>query len=310
MKMKFQIPNLKSRISGDGRKENPPRETRASQFTGAFTLIEVMVAIAIFALLVAAVYSTWVVIIKSAQVGQAAAARVQRQRIAIRTLEDSLTCIQSFQASMGYYTFNVTNGEQPGLSFVARLPDFFPRNGKFDANLRRLTFSVEATGEDSERDLVLRQNPILMDLDTDEQQIPLVLARNVKDFIVECWDTNALDWVDGWDSTNSLPPMVRITLTLTLDNQNDHYNSTAPVLAITREIAVPSSTLPTVAQTGAPNGGGGGGAGNIGGVGGNGNGNRNGQNGNGNGNGNNRGNGGFGKGGTGGFGSQPGGTPQ
>ncbi len=159
-----------------------------------------MVAVAIFALLVAAVYSTWMVILKSAQVGNAAAARAQRERIAIRTLEDSLTCIQSFQASIGYYMFNVTNGDQPGLSFVARLPDVFPRNGKFDSNLRRLTFAVESTGSgaDSERDLVLRQNPILMDQDADEQQIPLVLAKNVKDFLVECWDTNALDWVDEW----------------------------------------------------------------------------------------------------------------
>lgn len=216
----------------------------------AFTLIEVMVSIAIFAMLIAAVYSTWIVIIKSAQVGQAAAARVQRERIAIRTLEDSLTCIQSFQASMGYYTFNVTNGQQPELSFVARVPDVFPRNGKFDSNLRRLTYSLEDTGEDSEKDLVLRQNPILMDEDADEQQIPLVLARNVKDFVVECWDTNALDWVDGWDSTNSLPPMVRITLTLMSSGKTDSYNSSSPDTAITREIAIPSATLPAIAQTG------------------------------------------------------------
>ena len=276
----------------------------------AFTLVEIMVAVAVFSIIIAAIYSTWILVLRSAKVGQEAAAQVQRQRIAVRTIEDSLSCIQSFQASMQYYSFIVQNGDQPFLSFTARLPDIFPRNGRFEGfNLRRLTFTVEP-GADNEKNLVLRQNPILMDMDSDEQSYPLVLARNVKDFVVECWDTNALDWVDGWDSTNSLPPMVRITLTLTLDNQNDHYNSTAPVLAITREIAVPSSTLPTVAQTGAPNGGGGGGAGNIGGVGGNGNGNRNGQNGNGNGNGNNRGNGGFGKGGTGGFGSQPGGTPQ
>ncbi len=223
------------------------------QFRRAFTLIEVMVSIAIFALLTAAVYSTWVVILKSSQVGQAAAARVQHERIAIRTLEDSLTCIQSFQASMGYYTFNVTNGDQPSLSFVARVPDIFPRDGRFDSNLRRLTYSVEA-GEGSERDLVLRQNPMLMDLDTEEQQVPLVLARNVKDFTIECWDTNAMDWVDEWDSTNSLPPMVRITLSLTLENKGGSY-ATAPALAITREIAIPSSTLPAIAQTGSPIGG-------------------------------------------------------
>jgi type II secretion system protein J len=236
----------------------------------AFTLIELMVAIAIFALLITAVYSTWTLILKSTQIGDAAGARVQRQRIAIRTLEDSLTCIQSFQASMGYYQFNVTNGDEPTLSFVARVPDIFPRNGRFDSNLRRLTFSVES-GADSQRNLVLRQNPILMDQDSDEQQIPLVLARNVKDFKVECWDTNALDWVDEWDSTNSLPPMVRVTLSMTLENKNQ-YDYSAPVLTVVREIAVPSATLPLIAQTGSPNSLGGG---NIGGIG-NPNGNRNG----------------------------------
>jgi prepilin-type N-terminal cleavage/methylation domain-containing protein len=213
----------------------------------AFTLIEIMVAIAIFMLLVAAVYSTWVLILKSTQVIDEAAAQVQRQRIAIRAIEDSLTCIQSFQASMKYYTFGVTNGDQPTLSYVARVPDVFPRNGRFDTDLRRLTFTIEASPDSSsEKDLVLRQNPILMDMDDGEQQTPLVLARNVKDFKVECWDTNALDWADEWDDTNSIPPMVRVTLTL--GGNTTDSGSTAPTTAITREIAMPSGTLPSAVQ--------------------------------------------------------------
>jgi prepilin-type N-terminal cleavage/methylation domain-containing protein len=221
----------------------------------AFTLVEIMVAIAIFAMVMAAVYSTWVAILKATQVGQEAAAQVQRQRIAIRTLEDSLTCIQSFQASMQYYTFDVTNGDQPTLSFVSRVPDIFPRNGRFgDFNLRRLTFTVEPgpDADKDEKDLVLRQNPILMDVDSDEQKYPLVLARNVKDFVIECWDTNALDWVDGWDNTNSIPPLVRITLSLGGNTTDVGIGSTAPTLAVTREIAIPSTTLPSVVQTGSP----------------------------------------------------------
>src|SRR5271170_16382 len=138
MKMKLQVANFKFRISKGGRKKNSPLAIRNSKFAGAFTLIEIMVAIAIFALLVAAVYSTWVVILKSSQVGQEAAAQAQRQRIAIRTIEDSLTCIQSFQASMQYYTFVVQNGDAPSLSFTARLPDTFLRSGKFgDFDSRR-----------------------------------------------------------------------------------------------------------------------------------------------------------------------------
>jgi type II secretion system protein J len=229
----------------------------------AFTLIEIMMAIAIFSLLVAAVYSTWVVILKSSQVGQEAAAQAQRERIAIRTIEDSLTCIQSFQASIQYYAFNITNGDQPTLSFVARVPDVFPRNGRFDSNLRRLTFSVEPVSN-SEKDLMLRQNEILKDVDADEQATPLVLARNVKDFVVECWDTNAMDWATEWDSTNSLPPLVRVTLTLG-GNKIGSGNS-APTLAVVREIAVPSGTLPSVAQIGTPGGGSGGNIG-VGGAG-------------------------------------------
>lgn len=226
----------------------------------AFTLIEIMVAIAIFALLVAAVYSTWVVILKSSMVGQEVAAQAQRQRIAIRTLEDSLTCIQSFQASMQYYSFNVTNGDQPALSFVARVPDVFPRNGKFDSNLRRLNFSVEPVSA-TEDDLLLRQNEILQDMDPDEQATPLVLARYVKKFVVECWDTNAMDWATEWDSTNSIPTLVRITLTLG-GNELDSGN-TATKLTVVREIAVPSGTLPAIAQTGSPLAGGGPGGANL-----------------------------------------------
>jgi type II secretion system protein J len=213
----------------------------------AFTLVEIMVSIAIFALIMAAVYSTWIIILKSTQVGQEAAAQVQRQRIAIRTIEDSLTCIQSFQASMQYYSFIIQNGDQPELSFTARLPNHFPRNGRFDSNLRRLTFTVEPDADaNSGNDLVLRQNPILMDMDPDEQATPLVLARSVKDFVVECWDTNALDWVQEWDDTNSIPALVRVTLTL--GGNTTAQGSTATTLSIAREIAMPSMTLPTQLQ--------------------------------------------------------------
>jgi len=155
----------------------------------AFTLIEIMMAIAIFGMIVAAIYSTWILILRASRTGLETAAQAQRERIAVRTIEDSLTCIQSFQASMQYYYFFVQNGDQPMLSFTARVPDVFPRNGRFgNFNLRRLTFTVEP-GPDaigSEKDLVLRQNPILMNGDEDEQHYPLVLARNVKDFVVEC----------------------------------------------------------------------------------------------------------------------------
>jgi prepilin-type N-terminal cleavage/methylation domain-containing protein len=223
----------------------------------AFTLIEIMVAIAIFSLVLAAIYSVWGAIMRSTQVAQDVAAQAQRQRITLRTIEDSLMAVQSFQASPQYYSFIVENGDTPTLSFTARVPEIFPRNGKFfdpnsgrNFNLRRLSYSLEA-GDGSQKNLVLRQNPVLMDLDADEQQFPLVLARNVRKFEVDCWDTNKLDWVTEWDDTNSIPPLVRVQLVL---GGNTAAGASAPDFSVARVYSLPSQTMPAAVQNGAVGG--------------------------------------------------------
>ncbi len=217
------------------------RNLPANRSSRAFTLMEMMVAIAIFGMIVATIYSTWILIVRSSVIGQEAAAQAQRERIAIRTVESSLMCVQSFQASMKYYSFDVENGSEPVFSFTARLPDVFPRNGKFgDFNVRRLTYSVEP-GADQTKNLVLRQRPILMDMDEDEKNTPLVLARNVKEFAIECWDTNQMSWATEWDDTNSIPPLVRVSFTLGSRAEN---GLDGPDLKLCRVIALPCNTMP------------------------------------------------------------------
>lgn len=219
----------------------------------AFTLIEVMVALMIFMIVVAAIYATWALVMRATQVGQEAAAEAQRQRVVMHTLENSLMGIQSFQASQKYYWFGVKNGASPELSFVAHVPGIFPRNGKFmnlqlgrNFNLRRLTYSLK-DGANGQEDLILQQCPVLMDMESDEQTFheqsdPLVLAHDVKTFTIECWDTNQLEWVDEWDNTNSIPPMLRVNLVF--DGKDGHQFSAD------RIFAVPSMMMPAVVQTG------------------------------------------------------------
>jgi len=226
----------------------------------AFTLIEVMVAIALFGVIVAAIYSTWTLVIRSSQGGMAMAARVQRARVAVRTIETSLTCIQSFQSSPQYYSFVVLNGDPSQLIFTARLPFFFPRSGRYmnpvtgkNFPVRQLFYTVESSKDpemgNSEKDLVLRQKPILMDMDPDEQGTPLVLARNVKNFVVECLDTNQGKWVTEWDNTNSIPPQVRYSLVL---GGNEDAQGAALTVGITNIVTFPSVMLPAFLQK--PNG--------------------------------------------------------
>jgi type II secretion system protein J len=188
--------------------------TRRQNRPTGFTIIEIMVALAILGLIVAAVYSSWMAVVRGAQAGRRAAAAAQRSRIAVRTLELSLSCARAFASDITNYAFVAVNGDEPMLSFVAKLPASFPRSGRFgDFDVRRVTFSLEA-GPDSAKQLVLRQNPIQTGMDIDEQEHPIVLAPNVKDFKMQFWDGQSQDLLDEWTQTNMLPREVEIVLDL------------------------------------------------------------------------------------------------
>ena len=226
-------------------------EIAHSRHSKAFTLIEIMVATAILGMIVAAIYTSWIAIIKGRAVGVAAAAAAQRERMSIRVIEEALMSAQLFAENANLYSFVAENGtSDASLSFVSRLTDSFPRSGKFEGfNVRRCTFSVEAGPPSSsasgpENRLVLRQNPILLEADTDEMQNPIVLARSVKEFKVEFWDTRLGDWVDEWTKTNQLPKLVKVFLSVNRENLKG-YQSSKAYDEVTRIIGLPSTGVPS-----------------------------------------------------------------
>jgi len=208
-----------------------------------FTLVEILVAIGIFSMVLAAIYSTWTAILRSRKVGLDAAAAVQRARITGRTIEETLGSVQSFAANNNYYAFVAENGSDATLSFVSRLSPSFPRSGKFAGlDVRRVTFSLESS-PDGARQLVLRQTPLLMEMDKDEKNYPLVLAKNVKEFKTEFWDTRLQDWIDEWKQTNQIPALVKVTLKLA-----DTAFSSQVRQAVTRIVSLPSVMVQPIWQ--------------------------------------------------------------
>jgi type II secretion system protein J len=207
-------------------------------FSG-FTLVEVLIALGILSVIMLSIYSTWTAILRASKVGLDAAASVQRTRIAVRNLEDSLVCVQSYAANQRYYGFMVENGDDATLSFVSRLPKSFPRSGKFgDLDVRRVTFSLENSQSSSSKQLVMRQSPVMMGWDEDEKNHPLVLARFVKEFKIELADPRNGEWIEEWVQTNQLPKLVKITLQIA-DNERTMRKPTE----IVRHVNLPSSTV-------------------------------------------------------------------
>jgi type II secretion system protein J len=217
-----------------------------SNARAGFTLIEILVSIGILSLVVAAIYSSWTAILRASKVGQDAAAAAQRSRVAMRKIEDSLTCAQLYGLNAQYYGFMAQNGSDAMLSFVARLPQSFPRSGRFgDFDMRRLTYTLEQ-GQDGRNELVLRQQPIVMDVDEDEKNFPLVLARDVKEFAMAFWDSRLNDWVEEWRQTNQLPKIMLLKLTFAhTDARGVQTVQELPP----RVIALPSMGVPPGAQS-------------------------------------------------------------
>jgi general secretion pathway protein J len=209
-----------------------------------FTIIEIMTAMMIFGMIVAAIFATWSAVAHGAVAGNKAAATAQRSRIALRTIEDALGATRSYVADVDYYTFNAENGSEPYLSFVTKLSPSFPRSGRFgEFDVRRVTFSLESGGDYTSKKLVLRQAPVLMDMDEDEQNYPVVLANGVKKFEMEFWDKQKGDWLDEWTQTNQLPQMVKFTLQLSEEPNEITRIVALPSVAVQSMWQIPGSTL-------------------------------------------------------------------
>ena len=58
----------------------------------------------------------------------------------------------------------------------------------------------------------MQQIPMLMVTNTGHEIYELVLARDVKEFLIEYWDSRIEEWSTEWLFTNQLPQLVRVAL--------------------------------------------------------------------------------------------------
>jgi len=207
--------------------------------TRGFTILEMMISILMFALVLAAIYTIWIAILKGTQVSQAAAASVQRSRIAMHALEDALVTAQVFVANRDrWYSFL---GDQQGMEMTSRLPATFPGVGAYgDQIVRRVIFELQP-GKDGMEELVMTQYPLLLDIsDSGVKPYTIVLAKDVSVFELQYWDMQKRDWVEEWTGqlTNSLPKLVAVTL-----GMGKVPGSSRPQDVVARIVSLPANAV-------------------------------------------------------------------
>jgi prepilin-type N-terminal cleavage/methylation domain-containing protein len=216
--------------------------TNSGEASRAFTIVEVLMAIAIFGLVVLAIYETWMAVVNGSRAGLKAAAQAQRARISIKAIEDALVTAQMFSANGKHYWFvaETTDGKCGRLSFVARLPSSFPGAGHYgdQSRVRRVEFFADAEGN-----LTMTQLPMMSGEKFEDQEVKphaMQLAKDVTLFMFEFWDERKKEYTSDWAASNALPKIVRVALGLGSAGRN----SQAPQDLVTRTIAMPCMAIP------------------------------------------------------------------
>jgi len=199
-----------------------------------------MLAMGIFAMVLTAIYSIWIAILKGTRAGMKAAAEVQRSRVAMRTLEDAFLTTEVFRANIDLYRFYAdTSGDMAVVSLAGRLPESFPGVGRYgDQVVRRVSFCTKP-GRDGTSDLIMTQYPVLANTNAGWEPYTLTLSRDVTLFQLEFYDVKKDEWLDEWKDTNSLPKLVKIALGL---GKSSHGGG--PYDLVTSLVALPSEGVP------------------------------------------------------------------
>jgi len=200
------------------------KQNQHKKRAAGFTLVEAIVAVSILGMVSFMVFKSLLSVMGATKMGAEAADQVQRERVAIKTVEVGLRGMVYYEQNQDMYALDMDLIDQdyPYFSFVARVPPDFIGSREFNGQaLRRLSFFVDDV--DESRALVLEQRHV-MRTPQGEDPVPVVrsiLAPQLDQFMILFWSTSAEAWIDEWTETNSLPSRVKVEMALTPQNGAD-----------------------------------------------------------------------------------------
>ena len=200
-----------------------------------FTLLEVLVAIALLALLLTLAYAAMRTAIQASRSGEALIARSEEMRTAQAFLR------RQFAGALPLaYELDATNGVQylfeggrDAIQFVAPMPGYLSRGG---AHVQRLAL-VRAAGGGLQLEFNHSQlngfDPEAGPVGGDRE--PVVLATGITDggfeFRQREPDGRLGPWQDQWDSPHALPQQLRLRVEFAADDGRHWPDLEVPVLA-------------------------------------------------------------------------------
>ncbi len=179
-----------------------------------FTLPEVLVAVAILALVMTMVFGVFGSLLTATHTGVETADTTQRERMALRAMADALAGASWYrQRGPGHFIAAQGAAGFSQLELVTRVPPgFWGERALGQSPLRRVQFIVEPTRGGGHQ-LVLKQEALLADTNSVTRAHRTVLLPQVTQFLINLRPHGAdAQWQPLWDSTNALPRLARVEL--------------------------------------------------------------------------------------------------
>jgi len=198
-----------------------------------FTLIELIVALALLALLMTGVYTTIRTSTQAAASGEALIDRTNRLRVTQELLRRQLSQALALPLRLVRGTNEAVflEGERDMLTWVSVMPGYLGRGGPY---VQQIALERDARSQD----LVFR-HAMLHDMDADrpfddQKRPPVVLLEDVRSLRIEYRsydDSGRLgDWQDRWNKPFQLPQLVRIKVEFERDSRQAWPDLVIPLL--------------------------------------------------------------------------------
>jgi len=208
-----------------------------------FTLIEVMIAISMLAMVSTLVYGSFSRTFEAREFVTKAQERYHGVRVAMERMgrEISMAFIydcRELETTTGERTFWTTfkvqrSGKVNEMTFTSFSHLRLTRDAN-ESDQNELTYFGQSDPDDSSKTDLIRREKTIIDGRPGEGGVELILCHDIESLRFELWDAEDQDWVEEWDCTqterlNQLPRLVRITLTVT-----DEYGEEVPFSTISR----------------------------------------------------------------------------
>jgi type II secretion system protein J len=206
------------------------------QNRAGFTLLEVLLAVSVLAILVTAVSSTFNAGLNSVRRGSEAAEAFQRERIVMDALMELTQSAVFFTPSASLYAFVATRNLNLGdtISFVTASDAYLPPSEAVAGGMRRVTISLE---QDQYRRtyLAIVNEPALRPNDDKSLEPPQahVISMDVSAFSVRYRDPRDGSWSDKWEE-DELPPSA-VEYTVAFGERGGRF----PPVIVTRAVDIP-----------------------------------------------------------------------